>query len=161
MSGIAKRQPWPHAALTPPATLSDEASTLFRQIVASVDPHHFAASDRSLLIEYVRAAELANQAATELQAGAVVDGKVSPWVTVQEKAVRSLVALSGRLRLSPQSRFDRLVAGKTSRRQPSGPRPWDPVIEGDEPHPVDEFAYRPVGNESGSKLDSFRKGNGR
>ena len=34
----------------------------------------------------------------------MVDGKPSPWLTVQEKAVRALVALSLRLRLSPQAR---------------------------------------------------------
>ena len=57
-----------------------------------------------------------------------MDGKASPWLTVQEKTVRALTALSARLRICPQSRFDRLVAGTKDR--PKGPRPWDDVEPG-------------------------------
>jgi chaperonin subunit len=58
-----------------------------------------------------------------LRLGAVIDGKPSPWITVQEKAVRAMVALSMRLRLSPQSRID----PKTLGRQQGyvGPKPWE------------------------------------
>ncbi len=134
MAGTKRPLPHAHAALTPPPSLSDQAATLFKSIVSSVDKHHFAPSDRPLLIEYVRAVELLDKAAAELEGGAVVDGKVSPWLTVQEKATRSLVALSGRLRLAPQSRFDRLVAGKNARRQPGA---LDDEIGPD--HPLYEF----------------------
>ena len=62
-------------------------------------------------------------AIVEVRGGAVVDGKPSPWIVVQDKAVRAMVALSMRLRLSPQSRTD----PKTLARQPqySRPRPWE------------------------------------
>jgi hypothetical protein len=43
----------------------------------------------------------------------VIDGnKTSAWVAVLEKAHRSSVALSARLRLSPQSRADARSAGR-------------------------------------------------
>jgi hypothetical protein len=46
----------------------------------------------------------------------------SPWLVVLEKCQRAVVALSMRLRLSPQSRLD----PKTLARQaPPGPKPWD------------------------------------
>jgi phage terminase small subunit len=68
-------------------------------------PGHFQASDLPLLVRYVEASVLAEQAASQLRLeGPVVAGRVSPWVTVQEKSVRALVALSMRLRLSPQAR---------------------------------------------------------
>jgi hypothetical protein len=35
------------------------------------------------------------------------DGRPSPWVLIHERAVKGLVALSLRLRLSPQSRMDK------------------------------------------------------
>ena len=55
--------------------------------------------------------------------GAVINGKPSPWITVQEKAVRAMVALSMRLRLSPQSRIDAKTLGRQEVRQ--GPAPWE------------------------------------
>jgi phage terminase small subunit len=49
-----------------------------------------------------------DQAVREMREhGAVVNGKVSPWITVQEKAQRAMVALSMRLRLSPQARREK------------------------------------------------------
>jgi hypothetical protein len=55
--------------------------------------------------------------------GAVINGKASPWITIQEKAVRAMVALTMRLRLSPQSRIDPLTVGRQQPRQ--GPAPWE------------------------------------
>ena len=70
-------------------------------------PTHFVPSDLPLLVRYVEALALADEAAEQLHAeGAVVDGKPSPWLVVLEKCQRAVVALSMRLRLSPQSRLD-------------------------------------------------------
>ena len=108
---------------TPPAGLSEPEREMFASIVAGCDPDHFRQTDLPLLSRYCEAAILAEQAALELRGGAVVDGKPSPWIVVQEKCVRAMVSLSMRLRLSPQSRLD----PKTLARQqpPSGPQPWD------------------------------------
>jgi hypothetical protein len=46
-------------------------------------------------------------------------GRISPWTVIQEKSVRSLVALSMRLRLSPQSR-----AANNPSRQEQTPAAW-------------------------------------
>jgi phage terminase small subunit len=103
--------------LAPPATLSDGARLAFAKAVSSVDADHFTAGDQALLVEFARAVDLANQAATELDAhGPVVNGRPSPWIVIQEKSVRALVALSARLRLCPQSRFDRTKAGTNARK---------------------------------------------
>jgi phage terminase small subunit len=85
--------------------------------VVSVDAGHFRKSDLPLLTQYSAAIDLADQAQKHLDAeGAVIDGKTSPWIAIQEKAVRNMVALSMRLRLSPQSRLDRKTAGSNSRK---------------------------------------------
>ena len=104
--------------LRPPATLSSGAAGIFRKTVAGVDPEHFSPVDLPLLEQYAAASDLARRAQQEMDAhGAVVNGKASPWLAVLEKASRSCVALSARLRICPQSRFDRLVAGANSRAQ--------------------------------------------
>jgi hypothetical protein len=56
--------------------------------------------------------------------GPIVDGKASPWLVVQEKAVRAMTALSMRLRLSPQSRLDPKTVAR-DKTPAAGPRPWD------------------------------------
>jgi hypothetical protein len=76
------------------------------------------------LARYCEIAILAEQAALELRNGAVVDGKPSPWIVVQEKCVRAMVSLSMRLRLSPQSRIDPKTLGRRSE-PPRGPMPWE------------------------------------
>jgi hypothetical protein len=90
--------------LRPPPSLSPAERTIFIDIVASNDPKHFRLSDQPLLARYVETCVLSEVAAKELRRGAVVDGKPSPWLIVQEKCVRAMAALSMRLRLSPQAR---------------------------------------------------------
>jgi phage terminase small subunit len=108
--------------LQPPASLSDAERAVFTHIAGTVDRRHFQPADMPLLVRYCEATVLAEQAATELRdSGAVLDGRPCPWITVQEKAVRALVALSGRLRLSPQARSPANV----QRAEPVGRKPWD------------------------------------
>lgn len=111
------------ARIAPPGTLSPAAKAIFIHTVASVDPSHFSPVDMPLLEGYAQSAALATEAAKRLDAdGAVPDGKPSPWLAVSEKAIKQLVALSARLRICPQSRFDRLGAGANSRPQPDAPK---------------------------------------
>ena len=109
--------------LDPPASLSAAERAIFFDVVAGCDRDHFRPSDLPLLVRYVEAAALGDQAAEQLRLGAVINGKPSPWITVQEKAVRAMVALSMRLRLSPQSRIDAKTLGRQEVRQ--GPAPWE------------------------------------
>jgi phage terminase small subunit len=109
--------------LLPPASLSDADRTVFVDLVTTCDPTHFQPSDLRLLCRYCEAPVLAEQAALELRRGAVVDGKPSPWITIQEKAVRAMVSLSMRLRLSPQSRIDPKTLGR--KQAYTGPLPRD------------------------------------
>jgi hypothetical protein len=51
--------------------------------------------------------------------GPVIDGKISPWITVLEKAHRSCCALAMRLRLSPQARIDAKTLGRANDPPPS------------------------------------------
>jgi phage terminase small subunit len=109
--------------LQPPGSLSEAERKVFIDIVTACEPQHFRPADLPLLVRYVEACVLADQAAEQLRDGAVIDGKPSPWITVQEKAVRAMVALSMRLRLSPQSRIDPKTLGR--QQIYTGPKPWE------------------------------------
>jgi phage terminase small subunit len=119
--------------LSPSPTLSDAAQAIFQHIVSNVDESHFNEVDRPLLESYCNAAALGTQAAQRLDTeGAVgADGKVSPWLAVSEKCGKVLVAVSARLRICPQSRFDRLVGGSNSRPQLAGKKPWEFDLDDD------------------------------
>jgi phage terminase small subunit len=110
--------------LQPPASLSEAERAVFVAVVAACDPEHFRKSDLPLLCRFCELTALAGQAAHELREhGAVIDGKSSAWIVVQEKCVRGLVALSARLRVCPQSRTDPKVTGR--QRPQLYPRPWE------------------------------------
>jgi phage terminase small subunit len=113
------------APLVPPATLSDGALAVWRQIVSTTATEHFRASDAPLLRAYCESTAMADRAAAELDAkGPVVDGRVSPWLAVQEKAIRAQATLAIRLRLCPSARTDPKSAGRR-RETPANPQPWD------------------------------------
>jgi hypothetical protein len=109
--------------LEPPASLSEAERSVFIGLVTACDPDHFRASDLPLLVRYTESIVLGDQAALELRKGAVVKGKTSPWLAIQREAIKAMVALSIRLRLSPQSRIDPKTLGRQQLRR--GPAPWE------------------------------------
>jgi hypothetical protein len=116
MSRTKSQLPFSGPPLTPPVSLSEAEAKVFRKMIGAVDPDHFNAVDLPLIVEYCRCTVACDEAADHLrQEGSVVDGKANAWCVVAEKNQRALVAISARLRICPQSRFDRLVAGTNSR----------------------------------------------
>jgi len=149
--------------LTPPASLPDPVKTIFVSLVRALDADHFSAADLPLLVQYAIACHQADEAAAKLQSeGQVIGDKPSPWLIVQEKSVRAMTALSARLRLAPQCRYDRLRAGVTGREQPDGDQydPDDPegLIAGNKPWPTTGLASfrRPLKKPKKTELASFR-----
>ena len=109
--------------LRPRADAPPEVREIFTSLVASVSTEHFRPGDADLLEQHAQAIALARRAYAELAvSGPVIDGKASPWLVVLEKAHRSAVALSARLRLAPQMRTDPKVTGRAA---PPYPRPWE------------------------------------
>jgi phage terminase small subunit len=94
--------------LRPPSELGKEEGEVWRFIVLACDAKHFQQSDAPLLVRYCQNVVLARRAAAALEReGAVIAGRVNPWLMVGEKADRAMVALSMRLRISPQARMRR------------------------------------------------------
>src|SRR6516162_1240026 len=96
--------PPPSKGLRAPESLSEPERKLFVAIIRNCGADHFRESDLPLLCRYVEASVLAERAAEELRQKPIIDNKPSPWVVIKEKATRDMVALSMRLRLSPQAR---------------------------------------------------------
>jgi len=98
-------------APTEPAGLSDREAAIFRDLVAAVDVDHFTEADLPLLVSYCQTVALHENAMAGIRRDGPLrqDGKTSAWLTVLEKCQRGMVALSMRLRLSPQARRERAV----------------------------------------------------
>jgi phage terminase small subunit len=91
--------------LSPPEELAPAEKRIFVDLVSSIAPTHFIASDLPLLVSYCVAIAQEREANHHLRTeGHVVSGKPSAWITIQEKSHRMITALSMRLRLAPQSR---------------------------------------------------------
>lgn len=90
--------------LQPPASLSKQERAEFIALVMANKADAFKVSDLPLLVTYVQVICQLAEASKEIRKGVVHQGKVNPWVGVQERLIKSMVALSMRLRLSPQSR---------------------------------------------------------
>ena len=109
--------------MQPRADAPLEVREIFMSLVASVPTEHFRPGDRDLVEQHAQAIALARRAYAELAvSGPVIGGKASPWLVVLEKAHRSAVALSARLRLAPQMRTDPKATGRAA---PPYPRPWE------------------------------------
>jgi phage terminase small subunit len=111
--------------LEPPPGLERRTAAVFARLAASTPRGHLMASDVPLVVEYCRAVLMAERADRELRRGGpVVGGKPSPWLTVQEKSVRAMTALSLRLRLAPQARQDPKTAHRHAQRSTTHAPPW-------------------------------------
>ena len=101
--------------LAPPPHLTGPEREVFVELIATNAPDHFRRSDIFLLVSYCSAVVLNQRAAEELRTAPIVKGKNSPWLNIFEKTGRAMVALSMRLRLSPQARKPNQIKGKSQR----------------------------------------------
>jgi phage terminase small subunit len=80
---------------------------LFNQILSQASKDQFRQTDETLLELYCLAVLEARLAYRHLETdGRIINGRLSPWVSILEKAYKAVVSLSVRLRLGPKSRLD-------------------------------------------------------
>jgi hypothetical protein len=99
--------------LQPPRELTSAEKRIWISIVSDRKPEHFVASDKVLLIAYCHAAALEAALARQITAKKSDSTMIARW----ERAVRAMVSLSMRLRLSPQSRSPTHSAARPNRRE--------------------------------------------
>ena len=111
--------------LHPPSELGGVERQIFTDIVATNRPEHFRSSDLPLLSAYARAIVLERRFAEQLADG---DAKALPmW----NGAVKAIVALSMRLRLSPQARQPNNSARSGRAEQPTSFYDRQQLLEGE------------------------------
>jgi hypothetical protein len=110
--------------IEPRAGAPKDVARIWNELVGSVPAGHFRSGDAPLIEAYAQAIALSRQAYAELSTSGPVDsdGRISPWLGVLEKAHKSSVSLSARLRLSPQHRLDPRTV---HRYEPPSRRPWE------------------------------------
>jgi phage terminase small subunit len=94
--------------------------------VDSLPPDRFHKSDRPLLALYCRHLHQAHVALAKIEEHGACDGEsLNPWLKVAEAATKQCAVLATKLRLAPQSRLDRKVAGPAARGSGATPPPWE------------------------------------
>jgi hypothetical protein len=98
--------------LDPPKYLNAAERELFKELIASISTRAFVPSDMPLLVSFVQATLLSRKTAGDPE-------QIGTW----KEAVKVQAVLATKLRLAPQSRLDRKVAGRIQARV--APDPWE------------------------------------
>ena len=121
----------PDERLKPPDHLGPLEKRVFFHLITHAPAGQFREVDLSLVCRWCELSAVADRAAAELATGNLVteDGRPTPWLSVHERAVKGLVALSLRLQLAPQSR-----ASKAPKTSPAGTLSYyeQMALEGDD-----------------------------
>jgi phage terminase small subunit len=99
----------PDQRLRPPDSLGPAEKRVFWSLITQTPASQFQPADLPLICRWCELTALADRAAAELSTASnlVENGLPSPWISIHERATKQLIALSLRLRLSPQSRMDK------------------------------------------------------
>lgn len=104
----------------PPAGLPEPAKQQWLAIVNSLPADRFHPSDRPLLSLYCQTLVRAQEAMDQL------DKAADPvWLKFTDTLVKLSATLATKLRLCPQARLDRKVAGPMARGDAAKEKPWD------------------------------------
>lgn len=109
--------------------------------VRSFPSDWFRASDLPLLVELIRAHDMADQLHQRI-AGTADLAELKTLLQLRDAETRRAASLATKLRMPPQSRSDRHLAGRMAR-DASGNRPWEPNPFDEFDDPADRFFTRP------------------
>jgi phage terminase small subunit len=114
----AGRHPRARPAPPPPAEpggLTAREQQIFTDLVRSCASDHFTESDLPLLVAYVQACAMHEDAVAAIRRDGPVrpDGKATAWLVVMEKCQRAMVAMASKLRLTPMARREKALTPKT------------------------------------------------
>lgn len=98
--------------------------------VRSFPPDWFRPSDLALLVELIRAQGMADDLHRRIEATSDL-GELQILLRLRDTESRRFAALATKLRMPPQSRSDRHLAGAAARHIRGTARPWD-TNEGDD-----------------------------
>jgi len=114
-----------HQRIRAPADLPAPVRAIWSRLVDALPGDRFHSSDGPLLALYCRALHQADLAFGELEEFGAWKDEHNPWLKVADIATKQCATLASKLRLCPQSRLDRKVAGPAARNEHCGLKIWD------------------------------------
>lgn len=111
--------------IEPPAALNKAEASLWRAVVAGKPVDWFTADTAPLLVEYVRASDLADRLAVQIEAAMAGSGDISlkDLLLMRDREAKRIASIATKLRLTQQSRYTPQAASTASRKA-SGGKPW-------------------------------------
>lgn len=125
----------------PDPKLTDAQAAHWKQLTASKPNGWFNRDDLLLLAELCRALDMCDRLAERIDAMDVRRGyfeSLQNALGLRDKEVRRVTVLATKLRLTPQSRYDKQLAA-TFAKIPNGPRPWHYGAAADPDDPGEHF----------------------
>jgi hypothetical protein len=109
----------------PDAKLTDAQAAVWKRITASKPGDWFNGDDLFLLAELCRALDMCDRLADAIDAMDIRNGDtLARRLALRDKEARRVTVLATKLRLTPQSRYDKGAAA-TAAKRPNGARPWE------------------------------------
>ena len=97
-------EPIPDGLPIKPKTLSRAAGETWNMLIESMPPGIYTKADSKNLAAYCEACAMQEQASVHLQAGIVIDDKISPWMRIFNEQVKLMSTLGSQLGCTPGAR---------------------------------------------------------
>jgi hypothetical protein len=116
--------------LDPPAGMNARQSALWREVVEAKPVDWFSADNGPLLAEYVRAVDMGNMLAIQIDALLSSDDsteialQLKPLLDMRDKEAKRATSIATKLRLTNQSRYTPQAAATANKRAGSVAKPW-------------------------------------
>lgn len=112
--------------MEPPQELTQSQAVLWREIVAGKPIEWFSADNAPLLTEYVRAVDMGNRLALEIEAtlAGTADHSLKDLLKMRDTEAKRATSIATKLRLTQQSRYTPQAAATAERKAGSGAKPW-------------------------------------
>ncbi|MEJ7669575.1 MAG: P27 family phage terminase small subunit [Casimicrobiaceae bacterium] len=125
-----------HKRIKAPAELPAPVRAIWSRLVDALPGDRFHSSDGPLLALYCRALHQADLAFGQLEEFGAWKDEHNPWLKVADITTKQCATLASKLRLCPQARLDRKVAGPAARDELGGPAIWERLSDDDARHDV-------------------------
>ena len=112
--------------MEPPQDFTQAQADIWRGIVAGKPVDWFAADNAPLLAEYVRAVDMGNRLALEIEAtlAGTADHSLKDLLRMRDAEAKRATSIATKLRLTQQSRYTPQAAATADRKAGNGGNPW-------------------------------------
>jgi phage terminase small subunit len=124
-----------------PKHLSREEADEWRRVVERMPAGWFPAETHGLLECYCAHVTMARFIQAQIRSDRSLEN-IARWAKAHEAETAAVARLATKLRITPNSRYDRRQAGIACRTEPRGPKPWEIGLDEDHPELEDVLVRR-------------------